>query len=92
MALTLRWTSIALADLNQAFEFIALDSPGAAQATISRITKSFEQLKIFPDSGRAGRVKGTRELFVNTTPYLIVYRARNKYLEILNILHSSRKW
>jgi addiction module RelE/StbE family toxin len=92
MALIVRWTPIALEDLNHAFEFISLDKPGAAKATIAKVLKSLEQLKNFPESGRVGRVKSTRELVVKTTPYLIVYRLNENYLEILTVLHSSRKW
>jgi addiction module RelE/StbE family toxin len=92
MALIVRWTPIALADLNHAFEFISLDKPNAAKATIAKVLDSLEHLKSFPDSGRSGRIKGTREMVVNTTPYLIVYRIKENYLEILTVLHSSRKW
>ena len=92
MALTIRWTSIALSDLNSAFEFISADKPDAVKATVMKVLDGIEQLKNFPESGRPGRVKGTRELVVSTTPYVIAYRIKENHLEILSILHTSQKW
>lgn len=92
MALVVRWTPIALADLNAAFEFISADKPKAAKSVLSKILEGIDQLKKFPESGKEGRVESTRELVVSTTPYFIVYRFKGNSLEILAILHSSRKW
>ena len=92
MALAVRWTLIALADLNHAIEFIAAVSPKAAKASALKLESGVEQIRNYPESGRPGRVKKTRELVVSTTPYIIVYRAVDGYLEVLNILHSSQKW
>ena len=91
MALTVRWTPIALADLENAFEFISADKPRAAAATIATIQSCLKQLKAFPETGRAGRVKGTRELVASPTPYIIIYRSKDSCLEILAVLHSARK-
>ncbi len=92
MALEVRWTKIALADLNSAFEFISRESPPAARKVVKKILDSLEQLKAFPESGKDGRVPETRDLFVSTTPYFIVYKFKGNHLEILNVLHSSKKW
>jgi len=92
MALEIRWTRIALADLESAIEFISTDKPDAAKTIVNKVLDGVEQLKAFPESGRDGRVTGTRELFVSTTPYFIVYKLKKNHLEILAILHSARKW
>ena len=92
MALAVRWTKIALTDLNSASEFVSSESPPAARKVVKKILDSLEQLKTFPESGKDGRFFGTRELFVSTTPYFIVYKFKGNQLEILNVLHSSRKW
>ena len=42
--------------------------------------------------GRPGRVLGTRELVVPGTPYIIPYRARGEYLDLLAIFHGHQKW
>ncbi len=92
MALEVRWTKIALADLNSAFEFISNESPPAARKVVKKILDSLEQLKTFPESGKDGRVPGTRELFISTTSFFIVYRVQKNNLEVLAVLHSARKW
>ncbi len=40
----------------------------------------------------AARVIGTRELVVGNLPYIIAYRVRDKDMEILRVLHTSRAW
>ena len=34
----------------------------------------------------------TRELVVPSTPYIVVYRVQEEYVEILRVIHGSRKW
>lgn len=94
MALTVRWTPIALSDLEMAFEFISVTAgkPEAAKNVVRKILDGIKQLESFPESGRDGRVKGTRELFIGSTPYIVVYRVKNEALEMLAVLHSARKW
>lgn len=94
MALRVRWTPIALRDLEMAFEFISVTAgkPEAAQNIVRQIIEGITQLQSFPESGRTGRVKGTRELVVGSTPYIIVYRIKSETLEMLTVLHTSRKW
>ena len=45
-----------------------------------------------PDAGRAGRVPGTRELIIGGTPFILPYRVKDDTLQVLRVLHSSRKW
>ncbi|MDR2726446.1 MAG: type II toxin-antitoxin system RelE/ParE family toxin, partial [Deltaproteobacteria bacterium] len=45
----------------------------------------------FPESGRPGRVPGTRELVIAGLPYLLPYRVRNDVVEILRFFHTSQK-
>jgi len=92
MALKVRWTPLALSNLSSAFDFISNDKPEIAKAIIAKIMNSLQQLETFPESGREGQVKDTRELIVSTTPYIVVYRLKKEQLEILAILHTSRKW
>jgi hypothetical protein len=41
-------------------------------------------------SSSPGRVKGTRELVVVRTPYIVAYRIRKDEILILRILHGAR--
>ena len=47
-----------------------------------------------PIRPRAGRdeFRGTHELVVSGTPYLVPYRVRGETVEILHVFHSARKW
>jgi toxin ParE1/3/4 len=87
-----RWTRKALANLDEEAMFIAKQNPEAAAQIVERIEGAVQKLASYPALGRPGRVLGTRELVISGTPYIIPYRVRGDTLEILRVLHSSRKW
>jgi plasmid stabilization system protein ParE len=41
---------------------------------------------------REGRVKGTGELVISRSPFIVVYRVKGKRIEILRILHGAQQW
>jgi toxin ParE1/3/4 len=86
------WLRIALADLEAVAEYIARDSPRAAERMVDEIFAATDRLASFPATGRPGRVLGTRELVVSSTPYVVPYRVRGQVVEILRVLHGARKW
>ena len=88
----LRWSQEALADLTAARDFIARNRPEAARSVARRILDAVASLERFPRMGRPGRVPETRELVVDGTPYLVPYRIRDETVELLRVLHSSRRW
>ena len=88
----LSWTPSALGDLKDAGAFIADENPHAARAMAQRIGEGVEYLLNHPALGRAGRVRGTRELVVSGTPFIVVYRTRYDQIQILRVLHHARKW
>jgi toxin ParE1/3/4 len=88
----IKWVRLALADLEEAAEFISKDNPEAARKMIRRIWAAAQLLAEHPESGRAGRVPGTRELIIGGTPFILPYRVKDNTLQILRVLHSSRKW
>lgn len=88
----LSWTPSALRDLDDAGEYIAQDNPPAAAEMGQRVQEAVEYLKRHPALGRSGRVRGTRELVVSGTPFLIVYRVRLDMVQMLRVLHHARKW
>ena len=87
-----RWLRKALANLDAEAAYIARDNPAAAARVVMAIEEAVRNLTRFPALGRPGRVPGTRELVVPTTPYIIPYRVRNNAVEILRVFHASRKW
>lgn len=50
-----------------------------------------ERLCDFPLSGRAGRARGTRELVVAPTPFVVVYTVAEDVV-VLRVLHGARRW
>jgi len=90
--LTLHWTPLATEHLRAAYEYVAQDSAPAAEALIERIFGAVEMLALYPGIGRSGRVKGTRELVIAGTPFLVAYRVRGNKLEVLAVLHGARRW
>ena len=88
----LRWARSALGDLEDAGAFIAEENPQAARAMAQRVKGAVEYLLEHPALGRAGRVRGTRELVVSGTPFIVVYRTHYDQIQILRVLHHARKW
>ncbi len=87
-----RWLRKALRNLEQAHAYIAKDDPEAAIRTILKIQVAVDQLAQFPFMGRVGRVAGTRELVIINTPYFVIYGLTENTVEILRVLHTSRRY
>jgi toxin ParE1/3/4 len=90
--LRLEWSACALADRTAIFDYVEADSPQAAIAVDERIREQVEILAQFPQSGRLGRVEGTRELVIGRTPYIVAYRVQGGTVRILRVLHGARRW
>jgi toxin ParE1/3/4 len=88
----LEWTLKALGDLQEAGEFIAEDNIEVAKKMAERVREAVENLIEHPNLGRPGRVPGTRELVVSGTPFIVVYWVRAAAVQVLRVLHHSRKW
>ena len=89
----LRWTRRAERDLDEIASYIGQDSPAAAARVILELIDRVEaNLTERPAIGRAGRVLGTRELVMGDLPYVVPYRVRELDIEILRVLHTSRRW
>ncbi|MBK5960710.1 hypothetical protein CCR97_21250 [Rhodoplanes elegans] len=87
-----RWTAPALRDLEAIGDYIARDDRAAAARMIGRILDQTDLLADQPHLGRAGRIAGTRELVVTSTPFVVPYRVRNGNVEILAVFHGARRW
>jgi len=91
--LRLRWTKHAERDLDEIASFIGQESPAAAARVVLELIDHVEAtLPGRPAIGRPGRVLGTRELVIGRLPYIVPYRVREKDIEILRVLHTSRRW
>jgi toxin ParE1/3/4 len=88
----LEWTEAAEVDAGAILAFIAQDSIAAAYDVYEEIREQARHLVEYPDLGRVGRLKGTRELVINRTPYIMVYRIKGERVELLRVLHGAQQW
>ncbi|MBS4001975.1 MAG: type II toxin-antitoxin system RelE/ParE family toxin [Afipia sp.] len=86
------WSVFALADRDGIFTHIEADNPRAAIAVDERIAAAARRLVDFPESGRPGRVAGTRELVITGTPYIAAYAVTAETIRILRVLHGAQRW
>jgi len=88
----LRWTRLALQDLEQALVYVSEKNSSFPPLMLPRIKKSLKALKSHPFIGRAGRVPGTRELIIVGTPFILPYRIKLETIDLLAFVHSARRW
>ncbi|MGK6318126.1 type II toxin-antitoxin system RelE/ParE family toxin [Sphingomonas sp. DT-204] len=83
------WSEPAIRDLAEIRTYIAHDNPLAAAKTAERLLVAASKLEAFPLRGRTiGR--GLRQLST-VYPYLIRYRVRPDYVEIMSVRHGARR-
>jgi toxin ParE1/3/4 len=92
MKMQIAWTAPAGAQLEDLFAYIAQSNERAAERHLQIILDSTENLSRFPEMGRLGRRRGTRELVIPGTPYIVTYRIRLTTIEILAVMHGARRW
>ena len=90
--MTIVWSPRAIEHLAHLRAYIARDNPKAANRIGSALLEAVERLTALPNLGRPGRVAGTRELVVPSTPYVIPYRLRADRLEVIAVFHARQKW
>jgi len=87
-----RWTMPAADQLRNIFDFISADNPAAAIRTVRRIRLAIQNAARMPNSGRIGRVDGTREITVFGTSYVVAYRIVERSIHVLAIFHGAQRW
>jgi len=81
----------AFADLNDIWEFIALDNIPAADGLENEFFEAFEMLAERPRMGHTRSDLTQRDVrFWPVGSYLIVYRSIRTTLEIVAVLHGAR--
>jgi toxin ParE1/3/4 len=90
--LSIRWLPQAQSNRLEQLEFIAQDNPLAAINQDEEIERQINMLLAHPQMGRPGRVAGTRELVISSTPFVVIYRLQGQSIEVLRLLHSAQQW
>lgn len=88
----LEWLPQALRDFDEIIDYIAEDNPLAALEQGDEIENQVAGLLDNRHQGRPGRIKGTRELVIVRTPYIVAYRTKKEAIQILRVLHGARHW
>ena len=87
-----RWTRLALRDLETIVDYVAKDNAAAATRMAHEIRQRLRLLADHPEIGRPGRIVGTRELMITGTSYIVPYRVRDGEVEIVAVFHGARRW
>jgi addiction module RelE/StbE family toxin len=85
-----RWTQRARDDLRDIHDFIARDSPRAAEALVERLLTATERLAVFPESGRVVPeypALGYREIIVSS--YRVLYQLADNTVWITQPLSTG---
>ncbi|MDZ4811351.1 MAG: type II toxin-antitoxin system RelE/ParE family toxin [Pseudomonadota bacterium] len=92
--MNLVWLPLALHLRFAPLEHVAKQNSQAAVQLDEQIEAQADLLTTYPEMGRIGRQVGTRELVVQRTPCILVYRVRPqaKRVEILRVLHGAQQW
>lgn len=86
-----RWTDRALEDLREIRDFIARDSPSAAERVVDRLFRASERLIPFPEMGRRlpeFPESPYREVVVSS--YRMMYRREGGIVWIAAVVHGRR--
>ena len=86
------WTDTAKRNLRTIHDCIAQNSPAYANRMVDRLTSRSKQIGDFPLSGRVVPeldVDQIREVFLR--PYRIIYHIRPGHVDVIGVLHMSRR-
>lgn len=87
----LLWTSEAIQDREDIYDYIEADNPAAALALDELFSEKASRLAEHPNLGRLGRVAHTRELVAHQN-YVLVYDMLREQVRVLRVLHAVRQW
>ena len=90
--LDIKYTKLALQDLNDSYEYTFKDNQIAARSVIAKRELTISKLAEFTHIGHTGRVDETFEFVVIDTPFIVVYMYDETTLKIVSILHTSRRY
>ena len=87
---TLQYSTPARADLEQIIQFGIREQLPNSGKFVRSIQSRIAVLATHSESGRAGRVIGTREWVLTGTPYIVVHRISGNAIQVLRVLHGAQ--
>ena len=85
-----RWTRTSLKDLGEIWDYVAPDSPSAADTLLRTIDSKIRLLSDFPHAGRDRSDVRPRLRSLPTGNYVIYYRPMRKGVEVVRVVHGAR--
>lgn len=86
------WTDAALNQLEAIHDYLEQTSPEYARRIVERLVNRSEQIAIFPRSGRMVpeyEIDEVRQVIEGL--YRIIYLIKEEQLEVLAVIHTTRK-
>ena len=86
------WTEAALNQLEAIRDYLAQTSPDYARRIVERLVNRSEQVAAFPRSGRMVpeyEIDEVRQVIESS--YRLIYLIKEEQVEILAVIHTSRK-
>ncbi len=87
----LSWTVESRRDRLAIYEYIDNESPASAIRIDDALSAAAANLTDQPQSGRPGRVSGTREWVVHPN-YILIYDIVDDTIRVLRVLHAAQSW
>lgn len=85
------WTGAARADIDGIFDYFAGTDPRVGLLLVDRIETTAESLTRH-DTGRPGRIPGTREKGVAKTRHILVYEVHPDAIIVFRVVHTAQNW
>jgi toxin ParE1/3/4 len=88
-----RYTAQAQIDIDDIYNYIALDNPAAARRVEDYIRFAIEMLATFPRLGVATDEEDVRRMPIGRFPYTVFYRVEDQKLEVhvLRVTNAARE-
>ncbi len=89
-----RWSLLALSQLDDIQAYIAEEDPVAAYSLVHKFWDRVNaDLADHPEIGRVGlHVPATRELVIAGTSYIVVYEITDEDVNVLRVRHGAQRW
>ena len=86
-----RYTEIALRELDEILAYIADRNSAAAVSVRARVEELVERLSFFPHLFQETNWRGVRSVPLGNYPYVIFYTVKAEEIVILRIRHGARR-
>jgi len=88
----IKYTKDSLEDVRGIKQHLRTKNKTALKRILDYIYKAVDLFIDFPEMGHKGRVGGTREINIKSTPYFVIYNIIGDIVYVIRIMHDSQQW